>query len=49
MVNIILRIICFSTFGDKMENKLEKADFTENVYIVNFLKIRQGGKNKQVL
>ncbi len=29
-----------------MENKLEKADFTKNVYIVNFLKIRQGGKKK---
>jgi hypothetical protein len=29
-----------------MENKLEKADFTSNEYIVNFLKIRQGSKNK---
>jgi hypothetical protein len=27
IVNLILRIICFSTLGDKMENKLEKADF----------------------
>jgi hypothetical protein len=32
-----------------MENKLGKADFTLNGYIVNFLQIRQGGKNKQVL
>jgi hypothetical protein len=28
IVNLILRIICFATLGDKMENKLQKADFT---------------------
>jgi hypothetical protein len=46
VVNLILRLICFATLGDKMENKLEKADFTENVYVIIFLKIRKGHKNK---
>jgi hypothetical protein len=27
-VHFILRQICFATLGDKMENNLEKADFT---------------------
>jgi hypothetical protein len=31
-----------------MENKLEKADFTENVVTI-FLKIRQGGKNSFIV
>ncbi len=44
--NLILRIICLTTLGDKMENKLEEADFTKNVYVTIFLKWRQGGKNK---
>jgi hypothetical protein len=29
---LILRINCFAILGDKMENKLRKANFTENVY-----------------
>jgi hypothetical protein len=36
----------FSTLEDRMEIKLEKADFTLNVYVIIFLKIRQGRKNK---
>jgi hypothetical protein len=28
IVNLMLRIICFASLGDKMENKLEKANFT---------------------
>jgi hypothetical protein len=32
-----------------MENKPRKADFTQNVSVIIFLKIRQGGKNKSVL
>jgi hypothetical protein len=28
IVNLILRIICFATLGNKVENKLKKADFS---------------------
>ncbi len=46
IVYLILRIICFATLGEKMKNKLRKTDFTLNVYIDNFLYIRQGRENK---
>ncbi len=45
-VNLILRMICFATLGDKMEKKLWKASFTSTLYNTIFLKIRQGRKNK---
>jgi hypothetical protein len=28
LVNLITRIICFATLGDKMKKNLEKANFT---------------------
>ncbi len=46
IVNLILRVVCLATVGNKMENNLENVDFTENVHIINFLKIRQGCRNK---
>ncbi len=45
-VVLILRINCFASLDDKIENKLRKADFTSNVYAIIFFKKRQGGKNK---
>jgi hypothetical protein len=32
-----------------MINKLRKVDFAENVFVILFLNIRQGGKNMLVL
>jgi hypothetical protein len=42
----------FSTLGDKMENKVRKANLTENIYVIIFLKIRQaklGNKSDEAM
>jgi hypothetical protein len=44
IVNLIVRIICFTSLGNKMENKLGKTNFTENVDVINFLKIKKTAK-----
>jgi hypothetical protein len=46
IVILILRIICFATLVDKMVKKLGKTDFTLNVHVISFFKVRQGRKNK---
>jgi hypothetical protein len=46
VVILILRINCFATLGDKMENKHRKDNFTTNAHVIILFNIKQGGKNK---
>jgi hypothetical protein len=40
MAILIIKIICFTTLVDKIENKLGKTYFTLKVYVINFFFIK---------